>query len=59
MANYLTMALDPNAANLFKMMSSQIVQYKNRMKELELELDQILKSKGISIVELFHRVAIR
>ena len=59
MANYLTMALDPNAANIYELMSRQIDNYQERMMELEDELDQILFSRNISIVELFHKIAIR
>jgi len=59
MANYLTMALDPNSSNLYKMMSDQIGNYKKRITELQDELDRILKLKNITIVDLFHRIAIR
>ena len=59
MANYLTMALDPNTANLFKMMVGQIENYKQRIDKLQDELDKILKSKNITIVDLFHRIAMR
>ena len=59
MANYLTMALDPNSSNLYKMMSEQIGNYKKRILELQDELDRILKFKNITIVDLFHRIAIR
>ena len=53
------MALDPNSSNLYKMMSEQIGNYKKRILELQDELDRILKFKNITIVDLFHRIAIR
>jgi hypothetical protein len=59
MANYLTMALDPNAANIYELMSKQIPKYREKIMNLEDELDEILISKNISIVNLFHKIAIR
>ena len=59
MANYLTMALDPNAANIYELMSKQIPNYQEKIMNLEDELDEILISKNISIVNLFHKIAIR
>jgi len=53
------MALDPNAGNIFKLMDHQIPNYKEKMMDLEDELDEILLSKNVSILELFQRVAIR
>jgi hypothetical protein len=38
MANYITMSLDPNAANLNKLMTVQIASHAKRMQELEVEL---------------------
>jgi hypothetical protein len=59
MANYLTMALDPNAANLFKLLSFQKGNHAQRLEQLELELNRMLKAKNITIVELMKRIAIR
>jgi len=59
MANFLTMTLDPNAAFLRKMMANQIGNYQNRIDQLQEELDGMLDTKNITIVELFHRIAIR
>ncbi len=59
MANYLTMALDPNSANLYKMMVGQIENYNQRIDKLQEELETILKSKNLTIVELFHKIAMR
>jgi len=53
------MALDPNSANLYKMMIGQIENYKQRINNLQDELDSILKSKNITIVDLFHKIAMR
>ena len=53
------MALDPNAGNIFELMKSQIPKYEERIMELEDELDMILSGQNISIVELFHKVAIK
>ena len=55
----MTMALDPNAANIYELMSDQIENYQERILQLEDELDEILLSRNISVFELFHRVAIR
>jgi hypothetical protein len=59
MANYLTMALDPNAANLYRLMSYQIGNHAKRMEELENELEKILTTRNITIVELMKKIAIR
>jgi hypothetical protein len=59
MANYLTMALDPNAGNIHSLMRQQVDKYDERIMDLEDELVDILASKNITILELFHRVAIR
>jgi hypothetical protein len=55
----MTMALDPNAANIYELMSGQIENYEEKILQLQDELDEILLSKNISIIDLFHRVAIR
>jgi hypothetical protein len=59
MANYMTMALDPSAGAIYQLMSRQISNYQDRIAELEEQLDQILLSKNITILDLFHRIAIR
>jgi hypothetical protein len=59
MANYMTMALDPSAGAIYQLMSRQISNYQDRIAELEDQLDQILLSKNITIMDLFHRIAIR
>ncbi len=59
MANYITMALDPSAGAIYQLMSRQISNYEDRIAELEDQLDQVLLSKNITILDLFHRIAIR
>jgi len=58
MANYLTMALDPNAGNIHDLMSGQVDHYQEQMMDLEDELQDILLAKNISIIDLFHKIAI-
>ena len=53
------MNLDPNAANLYKLMLNQVDNYQNIIDDLEAELDRILRSKNLTIVDLYHRIAIR
>ena len=59
MANYLTMALDPNAGNLYKLMNNQIGNYKRNIQQLEYELDKILYVRNLTIVDLFHKIAMK
>ena len=59
MANFLTMALDPHAGNIFQLMNHQIPNYQEKILDLEDELDEILQTRNISILQLFQRVAIR
>ena len=59
MANYITMALDPNASNLYNLMSYQIGNYAQRIRELQLELENILTTRNLSVVDLMKKIAIR
>ena len=59
MANYITMALDPNAGNLYKLMNNQIGNYEKKMEILQSELEQILLVRNLTIVDLFHKIAVR
>ena len=59
MANYITMALDPNASNLFTLMSYQIGNHAQRIRELQLELENILRTRNLSIVDLMKKIAMR
>ena len=59
MANYITMALDPNAGHTFALMNDQIGNYQKNITRLEKELETILRTKNITIVDLFHKIAIR
>ena len=58
LANYMTMALDPNVAQLVSYMSKKIPNYETLLKKLQFELELALYTSNISIIDLFHRVAI-
>jgi hypothetical protein len=58
MANYLTMALDPNAGNIHDLMSGQVDHYQEQMMDLEDELQDILLAKNTTIIDLFYKIAI-
>lgn len=59
LANYMTMALDPNVAHLVKFMNKNVPAYAQLLDQLQEELDiKLIKSK-LSIVDLFHKVAIK
>ena len=56
LANYMTMALDPNVAHLVKFMNKNVPAYAQLLDQLQEELDiKLIKSK-LSIVDLFHFV---
>ena len=59
MANYITMALDPNAGHTFALMNEQIENYQKHTTRLEEELETLLNKKNMTIVDLFHKIAIR
>ena len=59
MANYITMALDPNAGHTFALMNDQIGNYQKNITRLEEELETILRTKNMTIVDLFHKIALR
>ena len=54
----MTMALDPNVAQLVRYMSKKISNYETLLKKLQFELELKLYTSNISIIDLFHRVAI-
>jgi hypothetical protein len=58
-ANYITMALDPNVGILVRYLSKNVPDYAASLDRLEVELDQKLHDSNITLLELFHRVAIR
>jgi hypothetical protein len=59
LANYMTMALDPNVGHLVRYMTRQVPDYPSLLQQLELQLEGKLQSSNISILELFHKVAVR
>jgi hypothetical protein len=59
LANYMTMALDPNVDNLVKYMTREIPAYSKLLEQLQLELEIKLLQSKLTVLELFHKVAIR
>jgi hypothetical protein len=53
------MALDPNVGILVRYLSKNVPDYAASLDRLEVELDQKLHDSNITLLELFHRVAIR
>jgi hypothetical protein len=54
----MTMALDPNVGHLVKYMTREVSAYGSLLDQLQVELDIKLQSSNITILDLFHRVAI-
>ena len=59
LANYMTMALDPNVGAMNKFIEKEYPNFNSLMESLRLELDVKLSTFGITLPELFHRIAIR
>jgi hypothetical protein len=55
----MTMALDPNVGHLVKFMEKRIPSYPLLLDELQQELDIKLITSRLSIVDLFHKIAIK
>jgi hypothetical protein len=55
----MTMALDPNAAHLVSFMREEVPSYDLLLKNLQAELDFKLEAKNITLVQLFHRIAMK
>jgi hypothetical protein len=55
----MTMAIDPNVGHIVSFMEKEIPGYKDMLKELRLELQSKLNTSGVSLPQLFHKVAIR
>ena len=53
------MALDPNVGAMNKFMEKEYPNFNFLMESLRLELKEKLSSFGITLPELFHRIAIR
>jgi hypothetical protein len=58
MANYLTMALDPNVATLYEFLVQMSPQLVLMISHLETELDALLVKHNFDIVDLYHKIAI-
>ncbi len=59
LANYMTMAIDPNVGHIVKFMEGEIPTYAQRLLNLQKELEFKLASSRLTLPELFHKVAIR
>ena len=55
----MTMALDPNVGHLVSFMREEIPDYDQLLKDLQLELDHQLDSKNLTLIDLFHRIAMK
>ncbi len=55
----MTMALDPNVAHLVKFMNQSVPDYVRLLDQLQEELDIHLIKSRQSIIDLFHKVAIK
>lgn len=55
----MTMALDPNVGHIVQHMEKVIPTYKETLDGLQVELDEKLRSQKATLLELFHKVAIR
>ncbi len=53
------MALDPNVDNLVKYMTREIPAYSKLLEQLQLDLEIKLLQSRLTVLELFHKVAIR
>jgi hypothetical protein len=58
MANYLTMALDPNVGSLYAFMVQMFPPIVPMISRLETELDALLVKHNFDIVDLYHKIAI-
>ena len=59
LANYMTMALDPNVGAMNEFLEKEYPKFNSMMESLRLELNVKLSTFGITLPELFHRIAIR
>jgi hypothetical protein len=55
----MTMALDPNVGHLVKYMTREVPAYPILLDRLQEELDRKLNTSNLTILELFHKVAIK
>jgi len=59
LANYMTMALDPNVGHLVSFMREEVPTYDQLLKDLQSELDDKLYSQNLTLIELFHKIAMK
>ncbi len=59
LANYMTMAIDPNVGHIVKFMEQELPSFGPLLKQLQVELEDKLNSLKLTLPELFHRIAIR
>lgn len=59
LSNYMTMALDPNAANHVQYIKKYDPNFQTMLDSLSDELNRKLEESGLTIVELFKKIAIR
>ncbi len=59
LANYMTMVLDPNVKNFAKNILTYRPGNKERLNQLNQDLELILDERNVTVLELFYRVAIR
>ena len=55
----MTMAIDPNVGHIVRFMKQEIPTYTQTIQDLGRDLQLKLQSSGLSLPQLFHKVAIR
>jgi len=59
LVSYLSVVFDPNAGHLHKMLAREVPDFTTRVANAEKELKKHLADNHITIIDLFHRIAIR
>jgi len=59
LADYITMTLDPNVGNLVSFMKEDIPLYQEKLDNLQTELEDKLTRSGISLIELYEKIAMK
>lgn len=59
LANFITMTLDPNVGNLVSFMKDDIPSYEDTLERLQIELDHKLMHSEVSLIEVFHKIAMK
>ena len=55
----MTMAFDPNVGHLVSFMREEVPTYDQLLKDLQSELDDKLDSQNLTLIELFHKIAMK